>query len=134
MIVLCQLYETGLNKQGSRFFKPLSRTILQYVDDPEYKYQSDVGSLIRKLINVNDVLIIGKEANKIEDQPLFVTDTQIFRDKKSICRKILAIRQSEAEIAGVHRKTFQRIKDRIQKKKTINIKTGAVKRLLVIVG
>ena len=125
-------YETGTILQGSRFFKPLSRTILQYVDHPEYKYEGNVGLMIRKLINVDDVLIIGKEANKIEDQPLFVTDAQIFRNKKSICRKILAIRQSDAETAGVDRKTFQRIKSRIQTKKTINIKTSAVRRLLAI--
>jgi len=125
-------YETGTIMQGSRFFKPLSRTILQYVDHPEYKYDGDVGLLIRKSINVDGVLLIGKEANKIEDQPLFVADAQVFKDKKSLCQKILAIRQCDAEIAGVDRKTFQRIKTRIQKSKTINIKTGAVKRLLTV--
>lgn len=125
-------YETGTLMQGSRFFKPLSRTILQYVDHPEYKYDGNVGLLSRKLINVDGVLIIGKEANKIEDQPLFVTDAQVFKDKKSICKKILSIRQCDAEKAGVDRKTFQRIKTRIQKSKTINIKTGAVKRLLAM--
>lgn len=125
-------YETGTIMQGSRFFKPLSRTILQYVDHPEYKYEGNVGLLIRKSINVDGVLIIGKEANKIEDQPLFVTDTQVFKDKKSLCKKILSIRQCDAEKAGIDRKTFQRIKTRIQKSKTINIKTGAVKRLLAM--
>jgi len=48
----------------------------------------------------------GKRANKIEDQPLFVTDAQVFKDKKSICKKILSIRQCDAEKAGVDRKTF----------------------------
>jgi hypothetical protein len=125
-------YETGTIMQGSRFFKPLSRTILQYVDHPEYKYDGDVGLLIRKSINVDGVLLIGKEANKIEDQPLFVADAQVFKDKKSLCKKILTIRQCDAEKAGVDRKTFQRIKIRIQKTKTVNIKTGAVKRLLAM--
>lgn len=123
-------YETGTIMQGSRFFKPLSRTILQYVDHPECKYEGNVDLLIRKSINVDGVLIIGKEANKIEDQPLFVTDAQVFKDKKSICKKILSTRQCDAEKAGIDRKTFQRIKTRIQKSNTINLKTGAVKRLL----
>lgn len=116
--------------QGSRFSKPLLRTILQYVDHPEYKYEGDVGLLIRKLINVDDVLIIGKEPNKIEEQPFFVTDAQIFKDKKSLCQKILSIRQSDNEKAGIDRKTFQRIKARIRKDGTNNLSTRAVKRLL----
>jgi len=28
-------YQTGEVKEGSQYFKPLSRTILQYVDQPE---------------------------------------------------------------------------------------------------
>lgn len=123
-------YETGLIKQGSRFFKPLSRTILQYVDHPEYKYEGNIGLLIRKLINVDDVLIIGKEANKIEDQPLFVTDAQVFRDKKSICQKILAIRQCDAEKMGIGRSTLKFIKDGIRSGKEINLSTPAIKRLI----
>jgi hypothetical protein len=60
------------------------------------------------------------------------TDAQVFKDKKSLCKMILSIRQCEAEKAGIDRKTFQRIKTRIQKSNTINIKTGAVKRLLAM--
>jgi hypothetical protein len=54
----------------------------------------------------------------------------MFQDKKTECQKILAIRQCDAEKAGVDRKTFQRIKARIQKNGTINLKTRAVRRLL----
>jgi len=123
-------YETGLIKQGSRFFKPLCRTILQYVDHPEYKYEGNVGLLIRKQINVDDVLIIGKEANKIEDQPLFVTNAQVFRDKKSVCQKILAIRQCDADKMGVGRSALKFIKDGIRSGKAINMNTPAINRLI----
>jgi hypothetical protein len=123
-------YETGLIKQGSRFFKPLSKTILQYVDHPEYKFEGNVGLLIRKLINVDGVLIIGKEANKIEDQPLFVTDAQVFRDKQSIIQKILAIRQCDAERMGIGRSALKFIKDGIRGGKEINLKTPALNRLI----
>ena len=122
-------YETGTIKQGAHYFKPLSRTILQYVDHPEHKYKGNVGLLTRRKINVDGILIIGKEANKIEDQPLFVTDAQIFKDKQEIARKILALRQCDAEKAGVDRKTFQRIKERIRGGE-INIDTPALKRLI----
>jgi hypothetical protein len=46
--------------------------------------------------------------------------------------KIIGMWQCNAEKAGVDRKTLQRIKARIRKNGTINIKTGAVKRLLAI--
>ena len=103
-------YETGTIKQGARLLQAPDRTILQYVDHPEHKYKGNVGLLTRRKINVDGILIIGKEANKIEDQPLFVTDAQIFKDKQEIARKILALRQCDAEKAGVDRKTFQRIR------------------------
>lgn len=122
-------YETGTIKQGAHFFKPLSRTILQYVDHPEHKYEGKVGLLTRRKIKVDGILIIGKEANKIEDQPLFITDAQVFRDKQEIARKIFALRQCDAEKAGVDRKTFQRIKERIRGGE-INIETPAIRRLI----
>lgn len=78
------------------------------------------------------MLLIGKEANKIEEKTLFVTDAQVFKYKRNLCQKNLTIRQCDVEKAGVDRKTFQRIKARIQKSKTSNIKTGAVKRLLAM--
>lgn len=123
-------YETGLIKMGSRYFKTLSRTILQYVDHPEYKYEGNVGLLIRKMINVDGVLIIGKEANKIEDQPLFVTDAQVFRDKQTIVQKILAIRQCDAERMGIGRSALKFIKDGIRSGKEINLNTPALNRLI----
>ena len=72
----------------------------------------------------------GKKANNIDERPLKTTDAQVFRDKQSICQKILSIRQYDAEKAGVDRKTFQRIKARIRKNYQINLKTRVVKRLL----
>ena len=72
-----------------------------------------------------------KEANKIEVRHLFIPDVQVFRDKQEIGRKILALRQCEAEKAGVDRKTFQRIKERIRGGE-INIDTPALKRLICV--
>jgi len=106
--------------------------IIQYADHPKYKYEGNTGLLRRQLINVDGVLIIGKEANKIDDQPLYIADAQVFRNKSTDCQRLLSIRQWDAENTGVDRKTFQRIKARIHKDGTINIKTIAVKRLLVI--
>jgi hypothetical protein len=104
--------------------------ILQYVDHPEYKYDGIVGLLMRKSINVDGVLIIGKENNKIEDQPLFVADAQVFKDKKSLCKKILSIRQCDAEKMGIGRSASKFIKDGIRNGRVINLKTSAVKRLI----
>lgn len=65
-------YETGEVKEGSKYFKPLSRTILQYVEHMENKFEGDIGVLKRKHIQADGLVYIGKEANNIEDQPLDV--------------------------------------------------------------
>lgn len=125
-------YQTGEVKRGSHYFKPLSQTILEYASHPEYKFAGNVGLLERRHLVVDDIVHIGKEANNIDDQALDIRKAQMFRDKNTECQKILAIRQCDAEKVGVDRKTFQRIKARIQKNGTINIKTRAVRRLLTM--
>jgi hypothetical protein len=76
---------------------------------------------------------IGKDANNIDEQPLKITDAQVFRDKRSICEKILSIRQWDAEKIGVKRSALKYIKDGIRKGKKINLKTKATTRLANIV-
>jgi len=60
----------------------------------------DGGLLSRKLINVDDVLIISKEANKIEDQPLYIADAQIFRNKSTDCYPSGNVMQKKQELIG----------------------------------
>ena len=71
-------YESGEVKEGSKYFKPLSRTILQYVEHLENKFYGDIGVLERKHVQADGLVYIGKEANNIEDQPLDPTFRTIF--------------------------------------------------------
>jgi len=71
-------YQTGKFKEGSQYFKPLSKTILQYIDHPENKFEGDIGVLKRKHIHVDGVIYIEKEANNIDDQALKVNEAQVF--------------------------------------------------------
>lgn len=80
-------YETGEIKEGSKYFKPLIRTILQYVDHLENKFDGDIGVLKRKHIRADGLIYVGKEANNIDDQPLDVTGAQIFINEERLCRK-----------------------------------------------
>ena len=122
-------YETGDIKQGSHYFKPLSKIITQYVDHPESKFDGDIGILERKHVQADGVIYIGKEANNIDEQVLDVKKAQEFVNKEEIMQRILAIPQKEAEEWGVDRKTFQRIKKRIIENGNIKLDTLAVKRL-----
>lgn len=83
--------KTGDIKQGPQFFKPLSLTILQYADHPEYKYEGDVGPMERRHIHADSVVLIGKEANNIDDQPLDIWQAQVFLNKRDIMDKILQL-------------------------------------------
>ncbi len=104
-------YQRGEVKEGSHYFKPLSRTILQYVDHPENKFEGDIGVLKRKHIHVDGVVYIGKEANNIDEQALKVKKVQVFLDKDEIMQKILDLPQKIASEFGVRRNTFQGVKE-----------------------
>lgn len=126
-------YQTGEVKEGSQYFKPLSITILQYVDHPENKFEGDIGGLERKQVQVDGVVYIGKEANNIDDQALDVKKAQVFIDEGEIKRKILALTPMEArEIGIMYRSTLKKVKDRIRSENIINFKSGKMKMFIKI--
>ena len=53
---------------------------------------------------------IGKEADKIEDEPLDGGNVQVFRNIEKERRKIVEMRQCEAEKLGIARVTRWRMK------------------------
>ncbi|MDD4438250.1 MAG: hypothetical protein PHS04_09480 [Tissierellia bacterium] len=124
-------YETGEVKEGSKYFKPLSRTILQYVEHMENKFDGDEGVLERKHIHADGLVYIGKEANNIEDQPLDVTGAQVLINEEEIKQRILNLSPKEARELGIkYRSTLKKIKDRILNDGKLNMKTNEVKKLL----
>ena len=123
--------QTGEVKEGSNYFKPLSRTILHYVDHPENKFDGDIGGLERKHVLVEGVVYIGKEANNIDEQALKVREAQVFINELEIKRKILSLTPEEARGLGIkYRSTLKKIKDRIRVGENINFQTKAVKGIL----
>lgn len=103
-------YETGMIKQGLQYYKPLSKTILQYIDHPESKYDGDIGQLERRHIHVSEIVHIGKEANNIEDEPLEGGNVQDFRNEEKERLRIVEMRQCDAEREGVNRETRWRMR------------------------
>ena len=94
-------YETGKTKQGLPHFKPLSKTILQYSDHKEFKFDGDEDLLTRKQVNADWIIHIGKEADKIEDEPLKGGNVQVFRNKEKERLRINSMRQCDAERMGL---------------------------------
>ncbi|NPE31258.1 hypothetical protein HNV12_25535, partial [Methanococcoides sp. SA1] len=123
-------YGTGEIKEGSHYFKPLSRTIMQYVDHLESKFDGEVGVLERKYVHADSIIYIGKEANNIDEQELDVKQAQEFINKQEIMKNILNISQKQAEALGVFRSRFQGIKQRIRDNGDLNLNTPAVRRLM----
>jgi len=113
-------YETGEIKQGLQYFKPLSKTISQYCDHKESKFDGDVGILTRKHVHADLIIHIGKEANNIDEEPIKTGIVQIFKDKENERRKIIQMRQCDAEKLGIDRKTRWRMKTRKRKGKKIS--------------
>jgi hypothetical protein len=96
----------GEIKQESYYFKQLSKTIIEYANHPESKFDGDIGILERKHVHAYSVVYIGKEANNIDEQALDVKKAQEFDNKQEIMSKILNMAQSRAEALGVFRSRF----------------------------
>ena len=122
-------YQTGEVKEGSQYFKPLSRTILQYVDHPENKFDGDIGGLERKHVQVDGVVYIGKEANNIDEQALKVKEAQVFINEEELKNKILALTPKEAREIGIkHRSALAYLKKKA-KEENLNFKGRNVRKL-----
>ncbi len=123
-------YNTGEIKQGSHYFKSLNMTILQYADHPEYKYEGDIGPMKRRHIHADSVILIGKEANNIDDQPLDIWQAQVFVNKQDIMDKILELTPDTARKVGVaYRGTLKRIQDTIRLTGEINLNARFMRNL-----
>jgi hypothetical protein len=125
-------YETGEMKEGLHYFKPLSRTIMQYSEHPETKFDGDIGILERKHVHANDTIEIGKEANSIDEQSLGIKRAQGFRNKEKIMQKILNISVSEAKELGIPKTTLWDMQKRIRETGDMNLNTPAVRRLIKV--
>ncbi|WP_321431131.1 DNA polymerase [uncultured Methanolobus sp.] len=123
-------YETGETKEGVHYFKPLSRTINQYAEHPEHKFEGDIGILARKHVHAKDTIEIGKEANSIDEQSLGIKRAQEFRNKEKIMQKILNISVSEAKELGVPKTTLWDMQKRIRETGELNLGTKAVRKLI----
>jgi DNA polymerase elongation subunit (family B) len=123
-------YETGEVKEGLQYFKPLSETILQYVEHMETKFDGDIGVLERKHIHPNGLIYIGKEANNIEDQSLEVTKPQFFINEEEINQNILALTPEEARKIGIeYRSELSYLKKKAREGK-LNFNTSVMRKIL----
>ncbi|WP_340818282.1 hypothetical protein [Methanolobus sp. WCC4] len=126
-------YETGEIMQGSHYFKSLSKTILQYAEHPEHKFEGDIGLLERRHIHADGILYIGKEANNIDEEELELQRAQTFIDEEGIKQMILAMTPEEARGYGVmERSTLKRMKDRILSGGKFNFWTKEVRKLVSV--
>ncbi|WP_406657365.1 DNA polymerase [Methanolobus sp. ZRKC2] len=123
-------YETGEIKQGSHYFKQLSRTIIEYANHPESKFDGETGILERRNVQADSVVYIGKEANNIDEQALDVKKSQAFINKENIMQKILNLSVSEAKPLGIPKTTLWDMQKRIRRTGKLNLNTQAVRRLL----
>ncbi|WP_406661511.1 DNA polymerase [Methanolobus sp. ZRKC3] len=123
-------YESQKVKQGSHYFKQLSRTIIEYANHLESKFDGGIGVLERKHVQADSIVYIGKEANNIDEQSIDVKKAQEFINKQEIMDNILNMSQTEGESMGVSRSRFQGIKKRIKDNGDLNLNTPAVRRLL----
>jgi hypothetical protein len=61
---------------------------LQYIENPESKFEGDIGALERRHIQADGLVHKGKEANNIEDQPLDVKGAQVSTNEEKIKNRV----------------------------------------------
>jgi hypothetical protein len=123
-------YETGEIKHESHHFKPLSKTIIQYLDYPESKFNGEIGILGREHVYADGVIYIGKEANNINEQALDVDKVQLFVNKRDIMDKILQFTSEIArKVSIAYRGTLKRLQDRIKQTGDINLNVKFMREL-----
>ncbi|UGV39974.1 hypothetical protein J7W08_07560 [Methanococcoides orientis] len=124
-------YETGRIKEGFHYFKPLRRTIGQYVEHPEHKFDGGTGVLERKHVHADSVVYIGKEANSIDEQELDVKQAQVFVDERLVYDFILDLTLEKAREIGIkHRSALAYLKKKA-KEMELNFESRNVKRIVM---
>jgi hypothetical protein len=104
-------YATGELKQGAHYFKQLSRTIIEYANHLESKFDGEIGVLERKHVHADGVVYIGKEANNIDEQELDVKQAQEFVNEKLVYEFILKLTPEKAREIGIkHRSALTYLK------------------------
>jgi hypothetical protein len=105
-------------------------TILQHANHPEYKYDGKIGQLKRRHIHADSVVLIGKEANNIDDQTLEIYSAQLFLNKQEIMDKILELTpEMERKVGIAYRGTLKRIQDTIRLTGDINLNAKFMRKL-----
>lgn len=122
---------TGKRYIGIEYWKSISGIIREYIVHPESKFDGDIGFLKRKHVHVSDVVYIGKEVKKVNQQILGLTLVTEYQNRKEIYDRILKLSNKEAEKSGVTRSAVWKIKKKIKDGKRVNLKCSGVRKLLI---
>jgi hypothetical protein len=123
-------YETGETLKGEEYWGTLDKTILDYINHPESKFNGDTGWLERKHIIINKIERIGKEINDLDKHILNIVLPQKYLTQKEKEELILEQSDEEAVKKGVGRSTFYEIKGKIKEGKKINWKNKSLLKLI----
>jgi hypothetical protein len=114
-------YRTGDKMNGSIYWKPLYNEIMKYIDHEEHKLDGDIGLLQRKKINTNEIILIGKEINDLENESLNELFIGTYLKPDDIKDFINSLNPTIArEIGILQRSSLKKIKDKIRNKEKLN--------------
>ncbi|MFH1649662.1 MAG: hypothetical protein ABIA93_03875, partial [Candidatus Woesearchaeota archaeon] len=99
-------YKTGRTLYGIEYWQPLSTLLDNYINHPEDKLQGTTGTLERRHITPNNIVHIGKETNKIQEQPLGKKQLTTYSDPEKLKQRILALSPKERRKLGISRQRY----------------------------
>jgi len=124
-------YRTGEKMYGSIYWKPLYNEIMKYIDHEEHKLDGDIGLLQRKKINTNEIILIGKEVNDLENESLNELFVGTYLKSDDIKNLITSLTPKIARQIGIkQRSSLKKIKDKVRNKDKLNYNSKNIKLII----
>jgi hypothetical protein len=123
-------YKTGELMEGQHYFKSLADELWGYINHPEAKLEGNVGLLQRKHIVADNILYIGKEADKVEYNlnGLENTNYNIYTNPKRI-EDIFSRTWKEVRQCEIPESQFYALKKQFKQGKRLKLHSKTLARL-----
>jgi len=124
-------YKTGRRMEGQQYFKSLTHELWSYIEHPEAKLEGDIGVLRRKHLQVDKIIYIGKEVDKIEENMAGLSnmDQNLYQNPKDV-HAFFSRPWKEVKECGISKMQFYRIRKSINQRNSTKINGKTVEKVI----
>jgi len=125
-------YKTGKRMEGHQYFKSLTDELWSYIEHLEAKLNGDKGVLERKHLQVEKLIYIGKETDKIEENMsgLSNINQNVYQNPKDTI-SFFSRPWKEVKEYGISKMQFYRIRKQIKRNRKLRLKKKTLIKLQI---